>query len=124
MAGSARGAEEAADAREAPSADLQAFYDQEIDWSSCEGDHECATLTVPMDYADPEGDTIDLAPLRGTAADRGAGSLVVNPGGPGAPGTTTPPRPDRCSAYAAAAFDVAGFDPRGTGESSLGRLPE
>ena len=85
-----------ADAREAPSADLQAFYDQEIDWSSCEGDHECATLTVPVDYADPEGDTIDLALLRVPAADRAQGSLVVNPGGPGAPGTD----------YAAAAGQV------------------
>ena len=48
------------------------------------------------------------------------GSLVVNPGGPGAPGTS----------YAAAAglvfrpplldsFDIVGFDPRGTGVSAL-----
>ncbi|KRF37277.1 alpha/beta hydrolase [Nocardioides sp. Soil805] len=108
-----------ADAREAPSAALQPFYGQEIGWSACEGDRECATLTVPVDYSEPAGDTLDLALLRVPAAGRAQGSLVVNPGGPGAPGTD----------YAAAAgqvlrepllraFDVVGFDPRGTGESS------
>ena len=111
--------EDAADARRAPSAELQSFYDQELDWSGCEGDRECATLEVPVDYADPGGDTIDLALLRVPATGDAQGSLVVNPGGPGAPGTD----------YAAAAgqvlrepllraFDVVGFDPRGTGDSS------
>lgn len=111
--------EDAPDAREAPSAGLRSFYDQEIDWSTCEGDRECATLTVPVDYAEPQGDTLDLALLRVPAAGEVQGSLVVNPGGPGAPGTD----------YAAAAgqvfrapllraFDIVGFDPRGTGESS------
>lgn len=110
---------EAPDAREAPSAQLQSFYDQEIDWEGCEGDRECATLEVPVDYADPGGATIDLALLRVPASGDAQGSLVVNPGGPGAPGTD----------YAAAAgqvlrqpllraFDVVGFDPRGTGDSS------
>lgn len=108
-----------ADARQAPSAALQTYYDQEIDWSSCEGDRECATLEVPVDYREPGGDTLDLALLRVPAVDRAQGSLVVNPGGPGAPGTD----------YAAAAgqvlrepllraFDIVGFDPRGTGDSS------
>jgi pimeloyl-ACP methyl ester carboxylesterase len=108
-----------ADAREAPKAALQPYYDQRLDWSACEGDHECAALTVPVDYAAPTGATIALALLRVPAAGRPQGSLVVNPGGPGAPGTD----------YAAAAgqvlrepllraFDVVGFDPRGTGDSS------
>lgn len=106
-------------ARQAPVAALQRYYDQEVDWSSCEGDRECATLTVPVDYRDPGGETLDLALLRVPAAGEAQGSLVVNPGGPGAPGTD----------YAAAAgqvlrepllraFDVVGFDPRGTGDSS------
>ena len=81
--------------------------------------------TVPLDYERPGGRTIELAVLRVPAlGERRSGSLVVNPGGPGAPGTT----------YAAAAgrvfraplldhFDVVGFDPRGTGASSPGRLP-
>ena len=73
---------------------------------------------MPVDYADPQGETIDLALLRVPAKGSRVGSLVVNPGGPGARGTT----------YAAAGgqvfreplldgFDIVGFDPRGVGAS-------
>ncbi len=103
----------------APSPDLQSFYDQELDWSSCEDDFECATLEVPLTYSAPDGESIELALLKVPSRDDRQGSLVVNPGGPGAPGTD----------YAAAAssvfrepllraFDIVGFDPRGTGESA------
>ncbi|WP_435741950.1 alpha/beta hydrolase [Nocardioides sp. SYSU DS0663] len=108
------------DATEPPSPDLARFYEQDLEWQACD-DHECARLTVPVDYDDPDGETIELALLRVPATDPGdrLGSLVVNPGGPGAPGTT----------YAAQAglafgdalrehYDVVGFDPRGTGSSA------
>lgn len=106
---------------EAPEPALADLYAQRIDWSPCDtnADHDCGTLTVPIDYADPEGETIELALLRVPASGARVGSLVVNPGGPGAPGTS----------YAAAAgavfrepllqaFDLVGFDPRGTGRSA------
>jgi pimeloyl-ACP methyl ester carboxylesterase len=106
--------------REAPSNDLTSFYEQELDWEDC-GRNDCAGLTVPLDYGDPAGETIEIALLRRPANEPGerAGSLVVNPGGPGAPGTD----------YAAGAsssfgdavtdrFDIVGFDPRGAGDSS------
>ena len=106
---------------EPPSPALADLYSQRIDWSPCESnaDQDCGTLTVPVDYADPSGDTIDLALLRVPASGERVGSMVVNPGGPGAPGTS----------YAAAgglvfrapllqAFDIVGFDPRGTGRSA------
>ena len=48
---------------------LEAFYDQELDWSDCAGG-ECATLTVPLDYAEPDGETIDIAVIRVPARDR------------------------------------------------------
>jgi pimeloyl-ACP methyl ester carboxylesterase len=103
-----------------PEPALADFYSQRIDWKPCESDsdQECGTLTVPIDYADPTGETIELALLRVPATGARVGSMVVNPGGPGARGTS----------YAAAAarafrrpllqsFDIVGFDPRGTGGS-------
>jgi pimeloyl-ACP methyl ester carboxylesterase len=106
---------------EPPSPELAEFYSQELEWTDCEGDKECATLTVPIDYRDPGAETIDLALMRAPAEDPAArvGSLVVDPGGPGAPGTnmvrdveayfTDPLRES---------FDIVAFDPRGTGTSA------
>lgn len=103
-----------------PAPALADFYSQRIDWRPCEsdGDQDCGTLTVPVDYADPQGETLELSLLRVPATGARVGSMVVNPGGPGARGTS----------YAAAAgqvfreplrrgFDIVGFDPRGVGRS-------
>jgi pimeloyl-ACP methyl ester carboxylesterase len=113
--------EPSADATEAPDPALEPFYSQEVDWSDCGRGFECGWLEVPMDYDRPKGEKLDLALLKvlADAPDRRVGSLVVNPGGPGAPGTQ----------YAAQAslvfraplldhFDIIGFDPRGTGRSN------
>ena len=102
-----------------PDPDLARFYSQQLTWSSCRSHDECAKLEVPLDYAHPGAKTIKLALLRVPASDASArlGSLVVNPGGPGAPGTD----------YAASGsfgralqqhYDIVGFDPRGTGGSA------
>ena len=77
-------------------------------------------VEVPLDYEDPAGASIRLHLVRhlATDAENRIGSLLVNPGGPGAGGTDL--------AYFAeqiygddllARFDVVGFDPRGTGLS-------
>jgi pimeloyl-ACP methyl ester carboxylesterase len=99
--------------------DLSRFYDQEISWESC-GDNECGTLEVPVDYADPGGETIELALERRAADDADpVGSLVVNPGGPGAPGTDMATNADSYfKPELMAAYDIVGFDPRGTGDSA------
>lgn len=112
-----------ADATDAgsPAPELDRFYAQPVVWEECRDDMECATLQVPLDYGNPDGATIELALLRSPATDpsRRVGSLVVNPGGPGASGID----------YAAAAslvvnpdvrarYDVVGFDPRGVGDST------
>lgn len=108
-----------AGATDPPRPALAPYYSQRLSWEPCRDDFDCSTLTVPLDYAEPAGETIDLALLRAAARDPDArvGSLVVNPGGPGAPGTD----------YAAAGqfgrrlvdrFDIVGVDPRGTGRSA------
>ena len=60
-----------------------------LEWSECVDPSlvgECATLAVPLDYADPAGPTIDLALLRRRATTTPVGVLIVNPGGPGGSG--------------------------------------
>jgi pimeloyl-ACP methyl ester carboxylesterase len=102
-----------------PWAHLAQFYHQHLDWSDCNDADRCARLTVPLDYHRPAGRTLRLAILEVPASGSRIGSLVVNPGGPGAGGTS----------YAAGRstyfgdpllehFDIVGFDPRGTGQSS------
>ena len=63
------------------------FYTQDLAWSDC-GVDQCATLTVPIDYSHPDGDTVKLSVLKvaATSPDGRIGSLVVDPGGPGASG--------------------------------------
>lgn len=113
----------AGDAREAPSADLQRFYDQQIDWEPCEDGNECAQIEVPLDYEDPTGETIELNLLKNPAEGDRVGNLVVNPGGPGAPGTDYADNADADESPAFSQvvrdrFDIIGFDPRGTGRSA------
>jgi pimeloyl-ACP methyl ester carboxylesterase len=115
------GASGASDARvtEAPQRALAPYYTQVLDWQPCEDAAECATLEVPVHYADPDGPTIRLSLLRVPAGGERVGSLVVNPGGPGAPGTDYAAAADQVFRQPLLdAFDIVGFDPRGTGDSS------
>ncbi|ANS78872.1 putative exported protease [Serinicoccus hydrothermalis] len=98
---------------------LEEFYSQELTWSSCEGDFECASLTVPVDYEEPDGQTIDLALLRSAASGDTLGSLVVNPGGPGGSGVDYAKLSGMAvSSEVLEAYDVVGFDPRGVARSA------
>ena len=107
-----------ATAGDAP-AGLEEFYAQELDWSACETSFECATLTVPLDYAEPEEDSIELALLRSAATGQAQGSLVVNPGGPGASGVDYAMMAGAVvSPEVARVYDVVGLDPRGVGRSA------
>lgn len=88
-------------------------------WEECGSGLDCATITVPLDHENPDGPTIDIALLRRPARDPESriGSLVVNPGGPGASGMALAgnlmlPGPVMNR------FDIVGFDPRGVGRST------
>jgi pimeloyl-ACP methyl ester carboxylesterase len=106
-------------ARDAPDPALKRFYDQRLDWSGCRGRFWCATLEVPLDYARPDGPTIRLALLSAPATGRRIGAMVVNPGGPGVPGTDYAEASSRVFREPLRQhYDIVGFDPRGTGASS------
>lgn len=101
-----------------------------VAWGPC--DHEpdpwqCGSITVPMDYARPDGEQITIALNRLPATDdaRRIASLVLNPGGPGGSGLSLAAGegesfPDEIRAR----FDIVGFDPRGVGASTAVRCPD
>ena len=98
---------------------LARFYNQQPKWRDCHRDFQCARVAVPINYAEPDGRTIRLAVLRLPAGDQPKGSLVVNPGGPGASGVTYALNAERAvSDDVRERYDVVGFDPRGVGRSA------
>lgn len=93
--------------------------DYEIEWTELGGNVDEGRLTVPLDYADPLGETIELYVTRHRAdADDRIGSLLVNNGGPGSPASTMGINATSWFLPAITGrFDVVGWDPRGTGVS-------
>lgn len=90
-------------------------------WDPCGQGFECASLAVPLDADEPAAGTVDLAVTRRPAPDQAQrlGSLVVNPGGPGASAVgylqvawQSVPEAVR------ARFDLVAVDPRGVGRSA------
>ena len=102
---------------------LESFYNQTIDWKDCSDgttSFQCGTVTVPLDYDHPDGQTITIALKKLPASDGNAehGSLFFNPGGPGASGVEAMTSAPRVSEELRAAYDIIGFDPRGVGQST------
>lgn len=126
---------------------LAPYYRQHLDWHTCgkpaarptgstsagagagagsrmarERGFACATVRVPLDYADPGGAEVPLAVARKPASGPGErlGSLLLNPGGPGGSAV------DFLTGYAGehypeavrARYDLVGVDPRGVGHSA------
>ena len=102
-------------------APLREFYGQVLSWDDCGDGLQCTTASAPLDWDDPTAGTVDLALVRhpATGGDR-IGSLLVNPGGPGASGydfikdSLDYATDDKLQSR----FDIVGFDPRGVGQSS------
>ncbi|MDN3021512.1 alpha/beta hydrolase [Streptomyces sp. S.PB5] len=133
-AGSAPGAPGAAEMRGTAAAAARAQADG-ITFGKCAevedlpAEVRCGTVSVPLDYADPDGRQIRLTVSRVRATHRDPanskrrvprqGALVFNPGGPGGSGMYFPiigvmPEWKRL----AAAYDLVGYAPRGVGRSA------
>lgn len=67
-------------------AGLARYYEQKLSWYGCGGGMQCAQLRAPLDWSNPSGDSITLALIKHPATGAKRGSLLVNPGGPGAVG--------------------------------------
>ncbi|MET9384957.1 alpha/beta hydrolase [Streptomyces sp. NPDC002928] len=103
--------------------ELLRYYQQELRWEPCPDtpSFQCGTMKVPLDYAHPNAGDLLLKALRKKATGNGAriGSLLVNPGGPGASAidslvTTAGNFPSSVRA----SYDLVAVDPRGVGHST------
>ncbi|WP_128984380.1 alpha/beta hydrolase [Streptomyces roseicoloratus] len=104
-------------------APLAAYYGQKVSWRDCGvPDFQCATVRVPLDYAKPDGERVELAVTRSKATGPGKrlGSLLVNPGGPGgsAVGYVQGYAGIGYPAPVRARYDIVGVDPRGVARSA------
>ncbi|WP_145975352.1 alpha/beta hydrolase [Deinococcus gobiensis] len=126
---------------------LATYTGQQLNWTSCDptlvpyrqvikavGSRiECADVQVPLDWNKPDRGTMSFSMLRVKAGDAAArkGAIFFNPGGPGGDGllfgaiygylwnqadTTTPA--GKALKALADGYDLVGFSPRGTGQSS------
>ncbi|MFF7179350.1 alpha/beta fold hydrolase [Streptomyces sp. NPDC008121] len=119
------------------SAALDQLAAQELEWSPCPAPSaaqgggpspsplpggatwECTFMQAPRDYADPGGETVELALIRARASDRNnrIGSMVFNFGGPGGSGVTGLPSFAADYEKLRTRYDLVSFDPRGVGRS-------
>lgn len=100
--------------------ELLPFYGQTLTWTECGTGFDCTDVTAPLDWENPGEAEITLSVVRHQATGDAQGSLLTNPGGPGASGVELI-RDSLDFAVGADLienFDVIGFDPRGVGDSS------
>jgi pimeloyl-ACP methyl ester carboxylesterase len=94
-------------------------FDYSIVWEEIDEQTDRGRLTVPVDYADPQGPTMELEVARHRApADTRIGVLATNNGGPGSAASTMA---ENATAWFPSEitdrFDIVSWDPRGTGKS-------
>ena len=100
----------------------------DVKWGSCTeklaamASLRCGRIEVPLDHADPDGPTIELELARSASKgspDERIGSLVINPGGPGASGIEFLAGASQVMPSSITdRFDLVSFDPRGVGSST------
>ncbi|MFB6614741.1 alpha/beta hydrolase [Streptomyces sp. NPDC056367] len=101
-----------------------AQQDRGLPWGACPEPHvpsgmQCTTLDVPLDHSGERPGHVRLALGRIPAAEphHRLGSLVINYGGPGAPGIANLAADPTAFAELGKRYDLVAFDPRGVGRS-------
>lgn len=103
------------------------YAEQQLTWGECGYEPapgaaaaECALITVPRDWAEPRAGTdLRVSISRVRASGQSHGALLVNPGGPGAQGSSLAGRLAGLRPELAASYDLIGMDPRGTGQEGV-----
>ncbi|WP_326566677.1 alpha/beta fold hydrolase [Amycolatopsis rhabdoformis] len=114
----------AATAVPAASAAEDPYTSQKISWGSCAfkpatgaKPAQCAEITVPRDWANPDSGTdLKVSISRVAATGDRLGAMLLNPGGPGGQGTSLAPTLATLEPTLNASYDLIGMDPRGTGQ--------
>lgn len=113
----------------------KAFFTQSVQWHQCEPDevtpsyavapknmssYECATVQAPLDWNNPDGETISLKLAVHRSGVENAPALFYNLGGPGGPAVDSLSSQVRDSMGDALVgmYDIVAMDPRGVGASS------
>ena len=99
---------------EALGTDLAPYWNQTVDWQPCD-EELCAQIMAPLDWDEPGTAAVEIAMRKVPSADPTRGPLFVNPGGPGFGGQSFA---TNLGVDAWQGYDIVGWDPRGTGEST------
>jgi len=101
------------------SATIDSIYAQKVTWNKCETSFQCARVSVPIDWANPDSGTVKLALIR-KVAKKAKGYLVLNPGGPGGSGYDFLANnySDIGTTKLRLAYTLVSFDPRGVSRSA------
>jgi len=106
-----------------PGSEARAVGD--VRWHKCENVDdpkvECGSIVVPLDYFNASAGTATIAIAKYKAdPELRRGSVFVNPGGPGGPGTLSATRAGKILADTRIGphYDIVGFDPRGIGATT------
>ncbi|KAJ7123170.1 TAP-like protein-domain-containing protein [Mycena epipterygia] len=97
---------------------------EELIWTDCYSDNQCARLKVPLDYSHPDAASAAIAMRRihsvvPHGSENHRGPILINPGGPGGSGVDLIGQEGlRISTIVGPEFDVIGFDPRGISRST------
>ncbi len=114
---------------------VEDFYSQKVTWSDCEPsqlsdlysdppsnmeDYRCAQVLAPLDWSDPEGETITLSLAIHAGRNSDGQALFFNLGGPGGSSVDSLPYvvDTLLGADLVDAYDVVALDPRGVGAST------
>jgi pimeloyl-ACP methyl ester carboxylesterase len=103
---------------------LAPYLGQQVAWGSCPFSPgtgaepaQCARITVPRDWSDPDaGADLQVAISRVAATGDRLGAILVNPGGPGGRGTYLAGALAGLEPSVHERYDFVGMDPRGTGQ--------